>query len=104
MRTLYYILMTACAAYLVAFPLSCGVTVRPLCRHIVLAQAAAFSDAGYEVETWLIKNQTPVNGYAFHTAVRVRQSGGEWLWVDQPPIEFTATTKQPKGVLLKKEN
>jgi len=34
-------------------------TVTPLCRHIVLAQHAAAVDAGFEAETYRIKNPKP---------------------------------------------
>jgi len=40
----------------------CATTVTPLCRHIVLAHHAAAVDAGFEAETWRIKNPKPVDG------------------------------------------
>jgi len=77
----------------------CTTTVTPLCRHIVLAQHAAAADAGYEAETWRIKN--PVGSqWKYHAATRIRKPGDvKWEWITQPPVVWT-TGPQPRGVLL----
>ena len=77
----------------------CGTTVTPLCRHIVLAHHAAAVDAGFEAETYRIKNPKPVNGFKFHAATRIRKPGGEWEWMAQPKTVWT-TGPKPKGILL----
>jgi len=74
-------------------------TVTPLCRHIVLAQHAAAVDAGFEAETYRIKNPKPVKGFKYHAATRIRKPGGKWEWMEQPKIVWT-TGPQPKGILL----
>jgi len=77
----------------------CATTVTPLCRHIVLAHYAAAVDAGFEAETWRIKNPKPVRGFKYHAATRIRKPGGEWEWITQPQTVWT-TGPLPKGVLL----
>ena len=74
----------------------------PLCRHVVLAQYAAFKDAGYEVElVHMANNRTALRGFKYHVALRVKQ-GNEWHWVDQPPTTYTTTTQQPAGTTIRR--
>jgi len=87
------------------FLASCSTTARrPLCRHIVLSQYAAFVDAGYEAEIWHMENRNPAQagGFKYHAAVRIKK-GGQWQWVQQPQIFFTTTTKRPQGTKLLKK-
>lgn len=79
---------------------SCTTSQKPLCRHIVLAQYAAFKDAGYETEIWHMQNNDPEeSGFKYHVAVRVKVDG-QWEWVTQPSIVFTTVTTQPRGTEL----
>jgi len=78
-------------------------TKKPLCRHIVLAQYAAFRDAGYEAEIWQLNNINPQSaGSKYHAAVRVKVCG-QWLWVEQQSLTFTTTTQQPFGTTLRRK-
>ena len=74
---------------------------KPLCRHIVLSQYAAFVDAGYETEIWHMKNDSPAKagGFKYHAAVRIKKDG-KWLWVEQPKLIFTTTVEPPMGTTL----
>lgn len=79
----------------------CGTTARPLCRHVVLSQYAAFVDAGYETEICHMKNKDPekAGGFKYHAAVRIKK-GGKWLWVEQPRIVYTTTTQAPSNTIM----
>ena len=81
--------------------LSCT-TVKPLCRHTVLAQYAALIDAGYEAEIWQLKNPKPVKGFKFHAAVRAKKADGVWLWAEQPDATFRLTKNQPPGMIMRR--
>jgi hypothetical protein len=69
--------------------------IKPLCRHIVLAQYAACKDAGYETELVHLKNRNP-GTHLYHVAVRIKTRDG-WQWVEQPEITFTTTKHRPQG-------
>jgi len=72
---------------------------RPLCRHIVLSQYAAFKDAGYPTRIVHLKNTSTLNTpkFKYHAAVQIQSptAPNEWLYVEQPPITFTTTTTPP---------
>lgn len=73
---------------------------RPLCRHIVLSQYAAFKDAGFTTELVHFKNTTTLTTpkFKYHIAVRIKSPNtpdAPWLYVEQPPITFTTTTTPP---------
>jgi hypothetical protein len=98
MRT---ILLIACLLALS----SCCHTERPLCRHIVLSQYAAFKDAGYDAEIWHMSNLDPkaAGGFKYHVAVRVRKNSNEpWQWVAQPQTSYHTTPNQPTNTKLRK--
>ena len=83
--------------------MSC-VTIKPVCRHIVLSQHAAAIDAGYEARIVTFKNPEDVakrTGYKFHQAVEVRLDGEWGWWLPQPKVSWTATRKQPRGIILR---
>ncbi len=74
-------------------------TAKPLCRHIVLSQYAAYQDAGYQVQLVHMENVNPAKagGFKYHVALKVRKDGGEWQWVEQPEVQYTTTTAKPYG-------
>ena len=81
---------------------SCNtVSQKPLCRHIVLSQYAAFVDAGYEAEIWHLHNLKP-GKYKYHIAVRTKIDG-QWQWVRQQNMTYTTTTEQPPNTRLRKK-
>ncbi len=75
--------------------------VQALCRHQVLAQYAAFKDAGYEAEIWHMKNLNPedADGFKYHVALRVKV-GSDWQWVKQPVVAYETTTQAPPNTIL----
>lgn len=75
--------------------------VRPVCRHIVLSQYAAYRDAGYTVELWHMKNTDVggAGGYAYHIALLVKTPDGD-RWVEQPPVMYYTTSNKPPGTTL----
>ena len=75
---------------------------KALCRHIVLAQYAAFKDAGYDVEIWQFVNKFPskANGFKSHVALRVKKGKSNWVWVKQPATTYTTTSRMPKNTIL----
>ena len=90
-------------AILTALTLAGCATTRQeaLCRHIVLSQYAAFTDAGYEAEIWHLNNTNPTES-KYHAAVRVKVIG-RWLWVEQQATTYTTTTQQPTGTTLRRK-
>ena len=82
----------------------CATRQKPLCRHIVLSQYAAFKDAGYETEIWHMENDNPAlsGGFKYHAAVRIKVDG-QWQWVEQPALTFTTTKQQPTGTTLREK-
>ena len=83
------ILMTGCQT----------TSITPICKHIVLSQALAYTEKGYDVEILLGKNKYP-SKYKYHVVTRIKDKKQKnWEYVDQPKIVFHTSPNPPKNII-----